>query len=426
MMIKTAARIFFILLYVVSYNLFPGEEPGKKTGIETNTGPGPSLGKIQVLSTSALKIPEEYTRGRFLKDGDQLAFEAPEKFDPAAINRNLKRNMRLSKYIVCNKQGEIIKKYDRVLMWGYGPLMLQFNAVYSLVLVNLENNYQRIIKIEVDRLNNININPFNKTIIYTYEYSNRVYEYNILHRRSRLLVELMHSDLLILFQLTPNELIYVSPKVSANFKSRYDTDPTYSIEVPVYLANLKRERWGELTKISGSGILFHFNEEKQDITFIVEEKGYFKFINSGSVGRHKKINISHLNHDSKDSFEGLILFHSAMNPRGDLLASSRMKIKKNRSSNQINFDFYLITPESKRYTPEAGEIYILDLNGNSKKLTNTPDQIEVLNDWSKKGNEMLYYDYKNKSFHLLELKLGDMSGKKPLKTSADKVKKIMP
>lgn len=240
------------------------------------------------------------------------------------------------------------------------------------------------------------------------------------------MVELMHSDLLVLFQLTPNELIYVSPKVSANYKSRYDTDPTYSIEVPVYLANLKRERWGELTKISGSGILFHFNEEKQDITFIVEEKGYFKFINSKSVGRHKKIKVSHLNRNSKDSYEGLLLFHSAMNSQGDLLASSRMKIKKKRTSDQVNFDFYLITPDSKRYTPEAGEIYILDLNGNSKKLTNTPDQIEVLNDWSKKGNEMLYYDYKNKSFHLLELELGDMSGKKPLKTSADKVKKIVP
>jgi hypothetical protein len=236
----------------------------------------------------------------------------------------------------------------------------------------------------------------------------------------------MHSDLLILFQLSPNELIYVSPKISVNYKSRYDTDPTYNIEVPVYLANLKRERWGELTKISGSGILFHFNEEKNDITFVVEEKGYFKFINSGSVGRHKKIKVSHLNRNTKDSYEGLLLFHSAMNSQGDLLASSRLKIKKKRTSDQINFDFFLITPKSKRYTPEAGEIYILDLKGNSKKLTNTPDQIEVLNDWSEKGNEMLYYDYKGKSFHLLELEVGDTFRKKPLKTSADKVKKIVP
>lgn len=426
MMIKRATRIFFILLFVFAANLFSGEETGKQTASGTNIGPGSRLGKIQLLSTTAIKIPGEYVKGRFMMDGDLMAFEAPDKVDIADINRKLRCNVPLTKYIVCNKQGEIVKKYERVLMWGMGPLMLKFNAVYSLVLVNLENNYQRIIKINVERLNNININPFNKTIIYTYEYGRKVFEYSILHRRSRLLVELMHSDLLILFQLSPNELIYVSPKVSVNYKSRYDTDPTYNIEVPVYLANLKRERWGELTKISGSGILFHFDEEKNDITFVVEEKGYLKFINSGSVGRHKKIKVSHLNRNTKDSYEGLLLFHSAMNSRGDLLASSRLKIKKNRTSDQINFDFYLITPNSKRYTPEAGEIYILDLKGNYKKLTNTPDQIEVLNDWSKKGNEMLYYDYKNKSFHLMELEVGDTFRKKPLKTSADKVKKIVP
>jgi hypothetical protein len=419
MVIKKAARIFFILLFVFSYNWSSGQEPGEKTEIETNIGPGPSLAKIQLLSTTEIKIPGEYDKGRFMMDGDMLAFEAPHEI-------KMKRNMHLTKYIVCNKQGEIIKKYDRVLMWGYGPLMLKLNAVFSLVLVNLENNYQRIISIDVDRLNNININPFNKTIIYTNEYGNKVFEYNILHRRSRCLVELMHSDLIILFQLSPNELIYVSPKVSISYKSRYDIDPSINIEVPVYLANLKREKWGELTKISSSGILFHFNEEERDITFVVEEKGYFKFINSKSVGNYKKIKVSHLNHNSKDSYEGLLLFHSAMNSRGDLLASSRIKIKKKKSPGQVDFDFYLINSNSKKYIPEAGEIYILDLKGNSKKLTDTPDQIEVLNDWSKKGNEMLYYDYKNKSFHLLELALGDMFRKKPLKMSADKVKKIIP
>jgi hypothetical protein len=421
MVIKRANRIFFILLFVFAANLVSGEKPGKQTASVTNIGPDSSLAKIQLLSTTAIKIPGEYEKGRFMMDGDLLAFEAPQ-----VVKEIMKPKMHLSKYIVCNKQGEIIKKYDRVLLWGYGPLMLKFNAVYSLVLVNLENNFQRIIKIEIDRLNNININPFNKTIIYTYEYGNKVFEYSILHRRSRCLVELMHSDFIILFQLSPDELIYVSPKISIEYRDRYDIDPSINIEVPVYLANLKKEKWGELTKISSSGILFHFNEEKRDITFVVEENGYFKFINSKSVGRYKKVNVSHLNRNSEDSYEGLLLFHSVMNPQGDLLASSRIKLKKEKSIGQPNFDFYLITSGSKKYTPEAGEIYILDLNGNSKKLTNTPDQIEVLNDWNKKGNEMLYYDYKNKSFHLLELEVGDKVRKKPLKTSADKVKKIVP
>lgn len=416
MVIKTASQLFFILLFVFSYNLFPGEEPGV----------GSSLEKIQILSNTEIKIPGEYDKGKFVQDGDLLAFEAPEEVNIADINRKLRRDLHLMKYIVCNKQGEIIKKYDRVLMWGYGSLMLKLNAVYSLMLVNLENNYQRIINIDIDRLNNININPFNKTIIYTYEYGNKVFEYSILHRRSRCLVELMHSDLIILFQLSPNELIYVCPKISIKYQNRYDIDPSINIEVPVYLANLEREKWGELTKISSSGILFHFDEAERDITFVVEEKGYFKFINGRSLGNYKKIKVSHLNRNSENSYEGLLLFHSAMNARGDLLASSRIKIKKEQPSGKANFDFYLITSDSKKYTPEAGEIYILDLEGNSKKLTNTPDQIEVLNDWSNKGNEMLYYDYKNKSFHLLELELGDKFRKKGIKTSADKIKKIEP
>lgn len=421
MMIKTAVRVFFILLLVFFYHLFPDQEPAEKPDTGTTTEPGFSLEKIQVLSNTALKIPGEYDRGRFIMDGDQLAFEAPQK-----VKTNLKSNMHLSKYIVCDKQGKIIKEYDRVLMWDYGSLMLKLNALSSLVLVNLENNYQAILNIDVERLSNVNINPFNKTIIYTYDYGSKVYEYDIVNRRSRFLVELMHGNLIVLFQLSPHELIYVSPKFSVDSASRYDNDPSVNIELQMYLANLEREKWGKLTKISSSGILFHFNEEEQDITFVVEEKGYFKFINSKSLGNYKKIKVSQLNQNSKETYEGLLLFHSVLNPPGDLLASSRIKIKKKETSDKVDFDFYVIESDSERYLPEAGEIYMLDLEGNSRKLTDTPDQIEVLNDWSKEGNEMLYYDYKNKSFHLMELDLGGKGPTKTLDTSADKVKKIVP
>ena len=156
MVIKKTTRIFFILLFVFSYNLFSGEEAVEKTEMGAKIKPDSILAKIHPLSTTAIKIPGEYDKGRFMMDGDLLAFEAPEKINFADIKRKLKTNIHLTKYIVCNKQGEIVKKYNMVLMWGYGPLMLKLNAVYSLVLVNLENNYQRKIKMENDSRNKEN------------------------------------------------------------------------------------------------------------------------------------------------------------------------------------------------------------------------------------------------------------------------------
>jgi hypothetical protein len=409
---STSKTIIIILLVFFSYYL-PAQEKIEK---KLNTNPGSLLKDIQPLFNKEIKIPEEYNRGGFMIDGDLLYFEAPDE------NVKLKSNFHFSKYIICNKEGEIINKHEKVVLWDHGSLMLKINILNSLLLVNLQNNFQRIINIDLSRLNNISINPFNKTIIYTYLYGNKVYEYNILHRRSRCLVELLHGNLMVLFQISPHELIYIRPNVSIKFMNQYDMDPSIRVEVPVYLANLKRERWGILTKLSSSGILIHYNEEQQDITFVVEEKGYLKFINSKSIGKYKTLKVAHLNHNTRETFEGLLLNHSEMNSKADLLVSSRIKVKKKKLSDSGDFEF--ISVDAENYIPLSGDIYILDMDGNYKKLTNTADQIEVLNDWSDKEDEILYYDFKNKLFHIMELQIGGKFRKRPFKTTPDKVKKI--
>lgn len=406
-----AGRMFLVLLLFVSFYMAPGEEPVKGSNIKLNS----DLTKIQPVSITPLNIPKEYQTGSYLSNGERIAFRAPDE--------ELNYNFQLYKYIICNKQGEIIKKFDRVLLWEGGALILKLNVVSSLLLINLETGFQRIIDINLRDLSNISINPFNRTIIYTLGIQNIIYEYDIYNRHSQTLIKLKNGSLLHLFQITPDEILYIRPEFKVKYYP-YEFDPIVRVEVPLFIANVKKYQCVELTKISGSGLLFHFNDENKQISFVVEEKGYFKIISSDRLRNHKKIKVSHLNRDTRKAYEGLLLHYSSMNPGGNFLASSRLKLLKKKKYKPDRFQFYVI--DSEMFVPKAGDIYILDLKGNSKKITETPDQIELVCDWSPKGNEILYYDYKSKTFYLMELEISDKPKKKAIKISSDKSMKILP
>jgi len=406
-----AGRIFFVLLLFFSFYIAPGKEPIKGSNIKLNSG----LTKIQPVSITSITIPKEYQSGGYLSNGERIVFRAPDK--------ELNYNFQLSKYIICNKQGGIIKKFDRVLLWEGGDLILKLNEVSSLLLINLETGFQKIIDINLRDLSNISINTFNRTIIYTLGIQNIIYEYDIDNRRSQTLIKLKNGALLHLFQISPDEIIYIRPEFKIKYYP-YEYDPIIRIEVPLFVANVKKYRCVELTKISRSGILFHFDDENRQITFVVEENGYFKIISSNRLWNHKKIKVSHLNRDTRKSYEGLLLHYSSMNSEGNLIVSSRLKLLKKKKYDPDRFQFYIL--DSEMLIPKAGDIYILDLKGNSKQITETPDQIEVVCDWSPKGNEILYYEYNSKTFYLMELEISDKSKGKPIKISPEKSLKILP
>jgi hypothetical protein len=402
-------RILFILLLIGSASI-AGEKIIKSKEAVKEPVPEQSsiLKNIKPITDTILNIPEEYERGFFFNN-DLLIFGAPDGI--------FEESVPLEKYIVCNRQGEVLKEYEKVLSWNGGEHMLKMNAGSSLLFVNLLTGDQQIVKIDFRNLSSIKFNPFHNTIIYTLGWENQIHEYDLLNRSDRVVAKLSGGNLSMLFPVSPNELIYARTKITTYYDNRYDDDPYVDLELPLFLINLKYYKEVELTKISRTGVLFHFNEEKQELLFIVEEKGFFKIFSSNDLLHPKQIKVSQLTQDSKTGYDGLILHYGAMNPSAELLACSRIKLNYQNESKTSKFAIFSVN--SEYFNAKAGEIYLLDLQGNSKQLTNSSDKIEVVCDWSPNGNEIIYFDFKNSNFHIMELDLKGLSNKKTLQMTAD-------
>lgn len=402
--------IFVTIFSIFCLSLFSSGDSTK----QFNTPGAVELSKVKPAVVTSLNIPEEYESGQFIRDGKMLAFSAAQESD---------KDISLSKFIFCNRHGEIIETHENVIrMWG-GDIMLCLNELSSLVMVNLQTKRKKLIRIDPETLGALNLNPFNEALIYTVGSQNMIYEYNLERRQNRTLVRLDNGLLMFIFQLSPYELIYARPAFYIGSTNRYDPSVEATVEIPLFLADLKKYKLRKLGKISRTGICFHFHEEKREITIVVEEKGAFRLISNNPRRNNVKFNISHLNRDGAKTFEGLLLHYSAMNGSGDLMAVSRIKMTKKDIYNR-NFQFYSVF--SKNYKVKSGDIYILDMKGNSKNITNTPDQIEVVEDWNTEADEILYYDLKGKKFYIMELDVRGKLRRKMFKFDSEKSIKIKP
>ena len=404
----TKRILWLILVFLLSYRMMPGQ------GLLTKKEAAPDLSKIQPVSITSLKLAEECDYGFFLPDSDLIAFKVSKTISNG--------NYDLYKFIIYNKMGELVKELDRVFWWGGGPLLLKVSRVSSLLLIDMEKGTQNIVNLYPANLSNISINPFTRNIVYTYGVENRIRIYDVLTRKSRVLAKLGNGMLWFMMQVSRQEIVFIRPKISQSFTSE-DVEPWVNVQIPMYLINLEKHKGIELTKISAIGFMVHTNYENREITFVVEEKGHLKFISTNRLKDQHKVKVYHLNREDANSYEGLLLNYGSMNKDGNLLASTWVRLLKKKKARRISFRFYSLDP--KIYTPTEGDIYLLDLNGNSKKLTDTTDQIEVMCDWDRTEDDILYYDYNTMIFYLMEL---DMSGlnRKLIRRSSEKELKIKP
>lgn len=372
------------------------------------------LQKIKIVANTRLNVPAECTEGFYL-DNDLLVFGVPDG--------EARDEMPLSKYIVCNRRGEVVREYEKVLFWDGGPLMLKVNALNTLLLINLATGDQQIIEIDYPAISAFSFNPFNHSFIYALGWQNQILEYNYEERTDRVVAKLSSGNFLLMSQVSPNEIVYARAKVSAYYKM-FEDDPYISVQVPLFLINLKYYKEAELTKISRTGILLHFDQEKKELQFIVEEKGFLKVLRSSDLKHPKLIKISQLNHYDEKWFEGVILHYSEMHPASGLLACSRLRLNYKGDPKKNKFEIFSLG--SKNFSVAGGEIYLLDMQGNSRQLTDTKDKTEVVCDWSPNGNEILYRDHKNNQFFVMELDLKGEFRKKTLEIDQETSIQIRP
>jgi len=411
-------RITGLLLFILSSGLSGDRLPILVKKAEPAPAPAPTtseaLQKIRIKANTRLNVPQECTHG-FYFDKDTLVFGVPDG--------EARDEMPLHKYIICNRQGEVVKEYEKVLFWDGGPLMLRVNALNTLLLVNLVTNEQQIIDIDYPAISAFSFNPFSHSFIYALGWQNQIQEYNYETRTNRIVAKLSSGNFLLMSQVSPNEIVYARAKVSAYYRME-DTRPFINVRVPLFLINLKYYKEVQLTNISCTGILQHFDQGKKELLFIVEENGFLKVLKSGDLKNPNLIRISQINRNSETCFAGVILHYSKMHPQSGLLACSLLRMNFKGDPKKKEFEIY--TLGSANYTVASGEILLLDMKGNSRQLTSTPDKIEVVCDWSPDGNEILYYDHKNKQFYTMELDLTGEFNKKTLEVDQEKAIQIQP
>jgi len=406
-------RVILSLWLLVCFSLLCGQ---KATTAATAPKPllsGP-LQKVRIVANTLLDVPAECNEGFYL-DNDLMAFAIPDG--------EAREEMPLSRYIVRNRRGETVREYEKVMFWDGGPLMLKVNALNTLLLINLATGDQQIIDIDYPAISAFSFNPFNHSFIYALGWQNLILEYNYETRTERVVAKLSSGGFILMSQVSPNEIVYARAKVSAYYKM-FDDDPYISVQIPLYLINLKHYKEAELTKISRTGILLNFDQEQKELQFIVEERGFLKVLSSGDLKHPKMIRISHLNHYDEKWFEGVILHYSEMHPRSGLLACSRLRLNYKGDPKKNKFEIF--TLRSRNFSVSAGEIYLLDMQGNFLQLTDTRDKIEVVCDWNPKGDEILYRDHKSGRFYIMELDLKGEFQKKTLEIDPENSIQIRP
>ncbi|MCU0236612.1 MAG: hypothetical protein MUC72_05940 [Acidobacteria bacterium] len=375
--------------------------------------PGP-LQKIKIVANTRLNVPAGCTHGFFL-DNDLLVF--------AIADGEARDEMPLNKYIVCNRRGEVVREYEKVLFWDGGPLMLKVNALNTLLLIDLGTGDQQIIEIDYPAISAFSFNPFSHSFIYALGWQNQIMEYDYESRTSRVLAKLSSGNFLLMSQVSPNEIIYARAKISAYYKM-FEDDPYISVQVPLFLINLKHYKEAELTKISRTGILMHFDQDRKELQFIVEERGFLKVLRSGDLKHPRMIRISQLNHYDERWFEGVILHYSEMHPGSGLLACSRLRLNYKGDPKKNKFEIFNL--RSKNFAVAGGEIHLLDMQGHCRQLTDSKDKTEVVCDWNPDGDEILYRDDRSGDFYVMELDLKGEFGKKALEIDQKTTIQIRP
>jgi len=381
--------VLSLIIIILSFPLFYGQT-SEKSGIKGIDGS--PLTDINVRAITELTVASEYNNGFFLKDNGLIAFRAPDQ--------QSYKNYDLSKFIICDREGKVLKEIRRVVWWGGGPLILKLNALSSLLLVNMETGVQKIVRLDANNIDNISINPFNNRILFTYGPESNIREYDIETHDIQVVARLDNGMFGGVFQLSPNEIIFIRTDMKLQY-SMDDIDPWIKIELPLFVINLKKHQCVQLAKISSCGTLFHFDYKKNSVNFIIEEKGFLKFISSDVRMHNKTINITHLNHDTKKVYEGLLLDFSSLNEEGSLVATTRVRLLKKEveDSDKFNFEYYSLDPGY--YKTESADIYLLDLHGNHKQLTDTKNEFELVCDWNAVNNDILYcHILSNRLVHL--------------------------
>ncbi len=189
-----------------------------------------------------------------------------------------------------------------------------------------------------------------------------------------------------------------------------------SLEVKI-ISNKNKEYFRHIQLLSNiclfyskSGSVFKFdlntnlknNISKGNIKkyFMLRDKNYLVIVSQG-------LSFSILNEDGKEILKQNILFkrgdpgltstiddiyrinHIALAPNGKLLAITRG----------------LFDSEGYRPTSSA-DIWLINMNGKTVKLTDTQNMVEYVQGWSPQGDKIIFLDARSSKFYLMEIKVG--------------------
>jgi hypothetical protein len=311
-----------------------------------------SIKNIKALDVPVFKYKEYRQFAGWSPDGEYFAFKLSDK----------------KKTIIFKKNGEFFKEIDGVIsLWLLdSQRIILRDTKGNYCILNIINSGKVSIGINYSIVEICN-NPMNGNIIFQDNQYNIVeLDVNSLEVKG---ISTKIKEIINNIQLMSNNCLFYTISGSV-FKLDLNTNLKSNISKG-YIEKYYMLRDKKYLVIISQGLSFSiFNEDGREI---LRQNILFK---QGKPGLPSTID---------DTY---IINHIALSPNGKLLAITRG----------------LFDSEGYRPTSSA-DIWLINMKGKSTKLTNSQNILEVVEDWSPQGDEIIFKDLNTNQFYLMKIEI---------------------
>jgi len=238
-------------------------------------------------------------------------------------------------------------------------------------ILNLKTGHKRYLDLYSDKskVRFIDYNTYNNKLIFGIDETNDLYEYDFVTDKSSKLISLDFK--IDAYFIASSENIIVSKEIKTNSSDNQE----------IFNLNLKSKKLKKLFPNPAAVVNYYSVKNKKNFISL-EVKGDIYFIDTKGNIISNKIKLFPFKYPEDKNR----IFSYDMSPNGKLLCVTNGFLKYEMD------DGFTIA-----------DLFIFNLNGKWKRLTNSENRLEFIMAWSPQGDKLIYFDNKTKKYSIVEL-----------------------
>jgi len=319
--------------------------------------------KIYIKNIYEIPKSDTYKFKGFSRNGEFLAFSVKKTIKSMILKSDGSVYKKIEDYFITwtNNIDEII---------AYEWLGDNSDKNVKIEILNLRTGHKRYLDLYTNlmKANKIIYNTYNNKLIFGIDGTNDLYEYDFVTDKSSKLISLD-------FKIDN----YVIASKDTIIVSKINQQQTFRWEI--LNLNLKSKK---IKKLFPNPIrLFeHYNLRLNKVIISFEYEGSICFIDSNGNTISNKIKLFPFKYPEDKNR----IFSYDMSPNGKLLCVTNGFLKYEMD------DGFTIA-----------DLFIFNLNGKWKRLTNSENKLEFIMAWSPQGDKLIYFDNKTKKYSIVKL-----------------------